>query len=412
MITDRPITVRLSAVLVYLFTLLLVQLGRYHIGLMFDFIFFLLLFLPTLSLIHLFLSIASIKYHQQFDTEHPIKGETLTYTLLLANESHLPSARLRIGFRTVWPGVDSELPPLDITLKRGERSERDYSISCPYRGVYTVGLERLILNDMLGFVTISRPVWHRTFYVYPRVIEAGYPFDVGEVSELSTGPNPGASQDYSLFETLIPYRSGESIRHVAWKKFFALGEPYLKSYAKTSQPGVTIYLDLRREGDANPFILEREDCSIEILVALARSFLSNHIPISVQAFGQSRFRFSGENEEAFGRFYSDTVNLMFTNTISPTALYRGDAHHSGLRSAVLFISHLIDPEILEILEDSKDAISGTATREVAYILNQSGMQTRERDRSDELFGRMRESGSQVATVRSAEAIPGDLRRPA
>ena len=409
---DRPVTVRMRALLVYLFTILLVQLGRYHIGLMFDYVFFLLLIIPILSIAHLFISIVSIKYHQHFDTEHPIKGETLTYTLLLANESHFASARLRIGFRTIWPGTDAELPPLDITLKRGERSERDYSIRCPYRGVYTVGLERLILSDSFGFITISRPVWHRTFYVYPRVIEAEYPFEVGEVSELSTGPNPGASQDYSLFETLVPYRSGESIRHIAWKKFFALGQPYIKSYAKTSQPGVTIYFDLRREGEANPAILEREDCSIEILVALARSFLSDNVPVSIQAFGQSRYRFAGESVEAFERFYSDTVNLMYTNTISPAALYRGDAHHVGLRSAVLFISHILDPEILEILDDSKDAISGTATREVAYILNQSGMPNRERDKSEELFGKMREGGSQVATVSGAGAIPTDLRKPA
>lgn len=409
---DRPVSVRISAVVVYLFTVLLVQLGRYHIGLLFNFLFFLLLLIPMISLVHFFISIASIKYHQQFDTDHPIKGETLTYTLLLANESHLPSARLKIAFRTIWPGVKAELPSLDITLKRGERLERDYSISCPYRGVYTVGLERLILSDILGIVTISRPVWHRTFYVYPRIIEAEYPFEVGEVSDLSTGPNPGASQDYSLFETLVPYRSGESIRHVAWKKFFALGEPYIKSYAKTSQPGITIYFDLRREGDANPSVLEREDCSIEILVALARSFLTDNIPVSVQAFGQSRYRFSAESEEAFERFYTDTANLMFTNTISPAALYRGDAHHTDLRSAVLFISHVVDPNILEILDDSKDAISGTATREVAYILNESGMPIDERDRNEELFGKLRESGSQVATVRAAQAISTDLRRPA
>ncbi len=403
-----PFSVRWGGVAVYLFLLLLVQLGRFHIGQMFNYAFFLLLATPIVSLVHLIVSINSLKYHQEFDTDHPVKGEDLTYTLLLANESHLGSAPMNIGFRTVQPGSPSHIEDLRLSLRRGERTERTYTISCPYRGIYTVGLERMELTDMLGWITISRPVWHRTFYVYPRIIDTEYPFAVGDVSDLSTGPNPGASQDYSLFESLVRYREGESVRHMAWKKFFALGEPFLKTYARTSQPGISIYLDLRREEDPVPDVLEREDCSIEILVSLVKYFLDRSVPVSVHAMGQSRYGFAAETPDDFGLFHKDTVNLLFTRTVSPAALYRGDAHEASQRRSVLFVTHLVDPEIVEIMEDTIES-AATEAPEIACILNQTGMDEAGVRKSRDLFDDLRERGGKTLLIRGAESLSGDMR---
>ena len=407
--SHAPISIRWGAVGLYVFLFLLIQLGRFHIGLAFDYLMFVMLFLPIASVIHLFISIGSVKYHQEFDTDHPIKGQELTYTLLLANESYLASAPISISFRTVQPGSPLHIEDLRLSMKRGERSEHAYTISCPYRGIYTVGLERMEMTDLLGWITIARPVWHRTFYVYPRVLDAEYPFDIGDVSDLSTGPNPGASQDYSLFESLVPYRHGESVRHMAWKKFFALGEPFLKSYARTSQPGISIYLDLRRREEPVPAVLEREDCSIEILVSLAKYFFDRSVPVSIHAMGQTRYGFSGEGPAAFERFHKDTVNILFTHTVSPAALYRGDAHEVAQRTSVLFITHLLDPEIIEVIEDTLES-SATEASEVACILNQSGMDETELEASRNLFDALHERGGNVLLVRSSESISGDMRR--
>ena len=407
----KYLEIRWSGIFILVFTLLLFQLARQHIGLRFDYIFFALLALPIFTTVHLVVSLSSVKYHQTFDTDHPTKGEVLKYTLLLANESLLPSVPMRIRYRTVQPGSDAHIPDLEISLKRGERAERSYDISCPFRGIYTVGLELLEVQDMLGWIKIRRPVWHRTFYVYPRVIEVTYPFDIGTTSDLNTGPNPGASQDYSLFENLVPYREGQSIRHLAWKKFISVGEPFLKSYGKTSQPGVSLYIDLRRDEEPSPEVLEREDCSIEILVALVKYCLDRSIPVSVNAMGQSRYSFYGSDPSEFGKFHKDTVNILFHDTISPAELYRADVQGSVLPASVVFITHLLDQEILTILEESVSAPAGVDTM-VGAIINQTGMSSNVKESSTHYFDSIREKGGNVLLVEGPDAIASTIQEEA
>ncbi len=406
-----PLVISIRSAAVYLLLLLLSQLGRYHIGLGFDFIFFMLLAAPILSVMHLFLATSAVKYHQEFDTDHPIKGEHLTYTLSLANESALPSAPMRIRFRTVQPGAPLHLPDLDIVLKPGERFEKAFTIRCPFRGIYTVGLEEMEVRDVFGWIRIRRSVWHRTFYVYPRVIETSYPFSIGDSSDLSTGPNPGASQDFSLFENLTQYREGESIRHLAWKKFMALGEPYLKSYGRTSQPGITIYLDLRRTGYPTPAVLEREDCSIEITVALVKYFLYRSVPVIVHAMGNSRYYFYGDDPGSFERFHKETINIIFQSSVSPATLYAADAQSSFARSSVVFITHIIDPKIVSVVEESMDSPAGVIPR-TAMILNRTNMTSGDRRFARITIDRLRERGGEVVEVEDAETIAEDLSRAA
>jgi hypothetical protein len=263
------------------------------------------------------------------------------------------------------------------------------------------------MTDVLGWITFRRPVWHRTFYVYPRVVDVEYPYGIGRSSDLSTGPSPGASQDYALFETLVSYRPGQSVRHMDWKKFMAVGEPFLKSYARTSQPGITFYLDLRRFEEPSPRVLEREDCSVEILVALVKFFLDRSVPVSVHAMGQSRYLFHGSDPADFPRFHKDTVNIFFTDTISPADLYRSDSHSSSTFASVAFISHEIDPGVLAIVEDAV-ATEQVDDVSVTAIINETNMQPEVRLRSKAYFESVREKGGQIVVVGSPNSIAEDL----
>lgn len=404
-----PVSVRVGALFAYGFALALLQLGRYYVGGIFDYAFVVMLIIPVVSTIHMVLSISAVKYHQHFDTDHPIKGEILTYTLSLANESSIPTVPIKIKYRTVKPGVETTLPDLTVSLKAGERLERDYAISCPYRGVYTVGLEQFELTDLLGWVRVRRPVWHRTFYVYPRVLEVDYPFAIGYAGEINTGTNPGASEDYAQFEGLTQYRHGQSTRHVAWKKFAALGEPYIKSYGRTSEPGVSIYVDLRRHEPLSPAVLEREDCSIEIMVSLVKYFLDRSVPVTVTAMGRSRYTFSADDPGQFPRFHKDTVNLMFSDTISPTELYRGDVQTTALPTSVIFITHMADPDLLGILEDTSAADDERRSL-FAAIFNETTMPERDKERSKPYFDSIRNRGGRVVLVEGPDTIAEDLRR--
>lgn len=401
------VRIRWSYILPYIFLVLLIHLARFYIGGIFNYLYFILLILPPVSLLQVTVALVGIKYYQTFSTDHPTKGQILTYTLSVANESFLPSVPIRIRFKTIQPGIEKHIPDLTTTLRMGERFQQEYEISCPYRGIYTVGLERMEVFDLLGWITIDRKVWHRTFYVYPRIIDAEYPFSIGNTSNLSTGPNPGASQDYSLFESLATYREGQSVRHMAWKKFISLGQPYLKSYGRTSQPGVSVYLDLRRDEELSPTLLEREDCSIEIVVALAKYCLDRSIPVSINAMGRSRYSFVATDSAEFLTFHRDTVNILFHDTISPAELYRSDLHGSASVTSVVFVTHVLDPEVLSIVENNIGTGAEGETA-VSAIFNQSTLTEALRVDSKTYFNSIREKGGKVAVVGSSDSIPEDF----
>jgi hypothetical protein len=347
----------------------------------------------------------ALKYHQDFSTEHPVKGESVSYRLALANEAWLPLHCLQARFKAVHPFLEEVLPDFSMHLPAGGRLEREYRIHCPFRGIYTVGLESLEAEDSLGLLRLRRRVWHRTFYVYPRVLMLRA-FSAGpERSEqLAQGSSVGAVPDFALFAQLRRYRRGEPLRHVAWKKFAATGTPFLKEFDTSAQPGVSIYFDLRETGLSGRQALQAEDVSMEILVALVRYYLDRGIPLSVRAPGRSLFGFQGSLPSQFQDFYASTMKLIFQPAISPAALYRYDMQGGEAEgSSAILVTHRYDPEVFALLESSLAV--GTP---LALILNQSGHEEAERRRALPYLQALRERGAAIRLVRGTATILEDL----
>jgi uncharacterized protein (DUF58 family) len=372
-------------------------------------LYYMLLFFPVLCLLAAVISYFGIKYHQQFSTEHPVKGQSVEYRFLLANELPLPVGRVVVQLKTVTPFRDSILPSFQARLLGSETLERHYTLHCPFRGIYTVGLERLALTDTLGLLTLSLPVFARTFYVYPRLILLrSFAQRIYDLETRGEGVSQAGLPDYALFSRLREYRSGESIRHISWKKFASAGKPYIREYEATSGLGLRIYLDLRKRPLPGVGELEQEDTSIEILVALVKYFLERGVATSVSAPGRDYYTFSAEDPERFGEFYQSTMNLVFQDTVSPALLYYGDSGGGGLRSrATIFISHILDSDILSLLEGALGA-----EQSITLIFNQTGYQPEERERNRAYFNRLREKGARIITVEGADTIQQDLEEQA
>jgi hypothetical protein len=346
-----------------------------------------------------------VRYHQEFSTEHPVKGQEVQYRLTMANELSFPITHLAVKFKVVQPGMTSSLPDLHLYLERFGHYEHTSTIHCPYRGVYTVGLEQLTIHDMLRWITVRRPVWHRTFYVYPRILDIRFPFVGSQASEQGApGNHPGALVDFSLFKGLTGYKHGEPVRHIAWKKFASLGEPFVKNYESTSQPGMTVYFDLRQVGPPSVTSLETEDCSVEILVALVKFLLDRQIPVAVRALGRRRFDFYGAHPSLFHEFDHATSNLVFQHSFSPVGLYAADQEANTLANeSVLFITHVLDPDVLTAVRES----IGTETS-VAAIINLTGMDADARLRARNYMRQIREAGGHLFLVNGPSSIKEDI----
>jgi uncharacterized protein (DUF58 family) len=397
--------VRFRALGLYLLVLILAFLAGSYVVPFFFCVFLLLLLLPVVSLCCLLLGFLSLKYHQEFSTEHPVKGEWVAHRLALSNETFLPLHHVRVRFKAVHPGMAEQQPDFQAYLRARGRLEREYRIHCPFRGIYTVGLQTLEAQDPLHLFTLRRPVWYRTFYVYPRVLPLkGFTTGLERSERLSQGSSTGAVPDYALFSRLRSYRRGESLRHVSWKKFAATGHPYLKEYDTSAEPGVSIYFDLREMDLPVLKALETEDVSVEILVALVKFYLDAGVPVSVHAPGRSLFHFRGSSPTDFQAFHKATMELLFQRTISPAALYRSDRQSgSADGSSVILVSHLFDAETFALVED---ALAGE--QPVSLVLNQNGCSREQRRQLQPYLDTLKDRGANIRLVRGPESISEEL----
>ncbi|MBA7695445.1 hypothetical protein ES703_104073 [subsurface metagenome] len=252
-----------------------------------------------------------------------------------------------------------------------------------------MGLDNLVFEDLFHLFRITRSVWYRTFYVYPRILYLNrFPYILKGGTQKTHGTFQGTVPDLSLFTQLKAYRSGESLRHIYWKKFASTGIPFLREYEITTEPGLTIYVDLRRGTHRGINALKIEDTSIEILVSLVKYFLDQGIRIIIRAPGRNLYSFTGNNRIQFNDFYTSTFQLLFQKTISPAKLYRADRKSGFQSSSSLFITHLMDADLFAFIEESlgmKNTIS--------VIFNHAACE--DQDLALQYFNRLRDRGAKI-----------------
>ena len=423
-----PFTVRLRACGVYLFAVVLSYLAAAYLGAFFAVFATVFIVLPLASLILLLIASAGLRYSQHFSNEQPVKGQELQYRCIIENGSALPLPRVRARFRAIRPsagGGATGSGPADAGRARGADGagrgdrdggdgmltylpghqfvEREQAVQLPYRGIYTVGLERIELSDTLQLFSVRPRIRVREFRVYPRILPISE-FQPGTERRLGTAEvgSLGNLPDYSLFNQLREYRPGESVRHLAWKKFASTGIPVVKEYDSTSEPAVSIYVDLRPVPSSADDVLLTEDVTVEALVALVNHFLKRNLPVTVRAASRSSYEFIGDHASDFGRFYESTFDLLFVSDISASRLY--ETHlETGMNTEVnsmFFITHLLDPELLILLDEQR-----SSNFQVTLIHNQTAEPA---GRHAGYFNRLREQGTRVVALRGSTTIAADL----
>ena len=408
-----PFTFRLRACGVYLFAIVIGYLAAAYLGTFFAVFATMFILLPLISLLLLLIAAAGLRYSQHFSNEQPVKGQELQYRCIIENGSALPLPRVRALFRAILPtanggnegqsGAGGAAQSLLTYLPGHQYVEREQTVQLPYRGIYTVGLDRIELGDTLQLFTVRPRVKVREFRVYPRILPIGS-FEPGSERRLGTAEvgSLGTLPDYSLFNHLREYRPGESVRHLAWKKFASTGVPVVKDYDSTSEPAVSIYVDLRPVPAAAPDVLLTEDVTVEALVALVNHFLQRNLPVTVRAASRELYEFIGDHSTDFARFYESTFDLLFVSDISAARLY--ETHlETGMNTEVnsmFFITHLLDPEVLLLLEEQR-----ASNFQVTLIYNQTAGAG---DSPGAYFSRLREQGTRVVALRSAGSIVTDL----
>ncbi|MBN2533645.1 MAG: DUF58 domain-containing protein [Spirochaetales bacterium] len=401
--------VKLKALGMYIFSIILIYLAGSYFGGILLFLYYSFILLPVFSLILLFFVIRGIKFFQYFSTDHPVKGETIEYRVVLSNESLFPVSEISSKFMTINPLMPDMIPNFRLSLGQGKTKEFTYRISCSYRGIYQVGLNSLHITDIMGLVTINLPVWHRTFYVYPRII-AIYRFSFGIEGFLNKGEDKATTglSDNTLIKGIQEYKKSEPVRHMYWKKFAATGRPVLKEYDTSTTPEVTIYIDLFHtyEEERSIKTLEREDVTVEICTALAKYFLYKNTGVTIRCPCNPLFSFKGNRQEHFEEYYKQTTNIFSGQNENPVDLFRVDLKNGTLESkSIIFITHRIDTELFNVLEESI-----TSDMQIMVIFNHSTTEEQVQKKNKRFFHTLQDKGAMIIDVQSSHTIAEDMER--
>lgn len=376
-VSRLPFQVRLPALGIYVFALMIGYLAASYLGDFFIVLSTAFILFPGISLLLLLIASTGLRYSQNFSSKQPVKGEKIQYSCIIENGSALPISHVYAFFHALRPALivdKANLPsPAESIFNLHRHSdwsgknmatylpgrqyvERQQTIQLPYRGVYTIGLDQIELSDTLKLFKVSPRIRPHELRVYPRILPlSNLDFSLAQQSGPVNVESFGFLPDYSLFNQLREYRTGESTRHLAWKKFASTGIPVTKDYDSTTQSTVTIYVDLRPVSPKTDDVRETEDVTIEALVAMVNHFLELNLPVTVRAAGSDIYEFKGSHNSDFNRFYESTFNLLFVGKISPSQLYqtpRQTTEHVE-ENSIFIITHRPDSEMVILMEEQR-----------------------------------------------------------
>ena len=254
-----------------------------------------------------------------------------------------------------------------------------------------MGLESAMICDSIGVLQFNPFVFYRTFYVLPKLIILPSLFMDESVHDANAGNVTGFSDLTDQFLDLIEYRNGMNIRRIHWKKFFAIGTPYIKRYQTMARKSVHIYFDMRPPQTDEP--RETEDVTLEIALAIANYYLRKDTPITIHGGGRVLTE-SSFLDSSFDSFYNSTVTMKFDSSFSPLREIRSNGSFSDDGAGAIVILHHPDYKILDLYSKTKPvliinrcraSISQNAEYEI-YIksLQNAGIVFRSINSSDEI----------------------------
>ncbi len=339
----------------YLFAVAVFYLAAAYLGGGFPYVLAVLAIVPLLSIVHTVYAAVSVRLRLETQLGATVRGEMLRIPSRVSHTREVPYASWRIFMRLLTPygdQGDERNDGVERVVLTGARSRRlVHTVDCRHRGDYRLQIGPAEIDDVLGWITLRTQPQIVDFHVYPRVLNLSIRHLGSPAGSPGTRGGAGRSHtaDPSRFRGLSRYREGMPIRHIAWKKFAAHGQPYIKEYDSSHTSGVAVYLDLRRVAMRASARAEAEDHSMELLTSVMRSMLEAHVPVDVYGTSVPIYTFSGAGRQMFDEFYLGTRHIHFNGDLSPQKLL--DAHiHDGrvTRPSVIVISHLPDENLLEL----------------------------------------------------------------
>ena len=335
-------------------------------------------------------SAVTLKYSQLF-THGDVdvqKGEIIQYQLNITTASLLPAPMVRASFARIHQRDRQVIPDRMIRLGPGDRDIFSRDIYAGLRGIYTMGVAKLVITGFTGLFSISLPIWPKTFYIYPRLLQLRLAMSRHLPTYGHLATRTGTHGEYHTFSGLHDYRSGETTRHISWKRFAQLGIPVIKDFDTLGSSRIHLFLD-RRRVTRNPIC---EDTAIEAALALIWSACSQNQAITIHGFpGWEGYTLT--REEEVRRLHETTLTMQFDSH----EILSGFPEGSNRNSPIYIVSPLTDFQLLN--PDFWDQL------ESGHLLAVTeDMDDRQRDQAGVLIDALVSQGTSITVIHAGNEL--------
>lgn len=242
---------------------------------------YLSILLPVLSAAYTLYVYYRLRIVQLIDNRFAVKNEPVEYTCRLANETATAFTPIRLE-----PLSDlSEIIDFDsdrtFSLAPGEKEEVNSFVTCRRRGVYVIGVDKILITDVLGLMTFSfPPPVEFKVTVYPRVLH----LDSFGLFDLEGNKTRHSRNNHETepADTVRDYEQGDDPRMIHWKASARTGTLKVRELGDIERPAMVIIVDTKRYSDDRTEIV-REDNLLEALLAMCDYCVAHGIPVDVHA---------------------------------------------------------------------------------------------------------------------------------
>jgi hypothetical protein len=306
--------------------------------------------LPVVSFFYMLYVYFRFKVYQSIEGSSVVKGEGINYKYNLTNEDFIYYKGFKISFLLDYSKVIVENFQEEVSLHPGDQHERSGQLTCLYRGDYKVGIESIVIKDLLGLfsMTMDKPSTISA-RVYPLIVQSPTLSALDFDEDSKTVPFSSTLQKELLDNEMSKYTQGDEPKRVNWKVSAKQNELYVRNYTDNPKEKMLVFLDtlsiIEQIGDR--IILE--DALLETTLAILNYYTKKNIPSDILYFTDRLHQFNIQSLEDFSHFYNTTALMMFDGKHPLGDLIHSTSANFSNYKKVVAITGVIDESLINSL---------------------------------------------------------------
>lgn len=315
----------------------------------------------------------SFHYGQWISHRRAVKGERVTLFIQLENERALPIPRMTVTYRVMRSALDGVLGSAELSLMPGQSHTIEAKMRCPYRGVYTLGIERVQVTDPLGLVRLGMRLDRRPYHqpvrlaVFNRVVPLSALELPNRRMEGQVAVNQHDTDETASLKQIRAYQMGDPIKRIHWKLTARARELMVRQFEQPSTPENLLLIDCADPGLSGEAAIALADQVTECAAAFAGHLLERWTRVRLVAYPEGRQEMLGDKPSDFHGMHRFLALLPFTGHLSMADVIRLETGQAQPESIFLVSTGMPGP-----LFDTLVALAASGVEVLAVVVMPEG----------------------------------------